>query len=434
MKLKQWFFSLVLVLLVYSGSFAAYSTLEPQVQQEFNQLLDEAFNAYISKDYTKSMNLFQRALQMVPGDRTAEKGLIESREKLEEQQKEKMKIFRQRMALVRDELKKENWMEAIDQCHWLFANSINPAEVQLLRAEVETNLRKKMGNYPVASADRLIYEGLVSYLNRHFVEALKSWKDAVTMLPGNVKLTIYIEKAEQIYRETAYYEIITLGGQRAKEAFSSGNYAEAVGLWKKMLELEPQNSEALEGIQKAQDLVNKKSKEGLISDYYDKGLSAFLEENYEGSLTNWEGILAIDPTNEVAKDYINKIRAKGIVTPPQKVEISTPSASIEKKGSPYYEEAVSLYHQEKFESAKELFLKALEENPIDIDSKKWLEKVKKTQSEKVDEHYNKGLIAYSRGQREEAIKEWEKALEMDPTHGPSKRTLLKVKTSKGGTK
>ena len=396
---------------------ATYTSLEPQLQKEFNALLDEAFNSYINKDYTKSMKLFQRALQMVPGDKTAEKGFSESQVKLEDQQKEKMKIVRQRMSFVKEEIKKENWMEAIDHVHWLFANSINPAEVQALRVELETALRRKIDNFPVASADRLIFEGFVYYLNRNFPETLRAWKDASTMVSSNVKLTIYIQKVAQIYRETAYHEIVVLGGERAKEAFNSGNYEVSANLWKKIIEFDPQNNEALEGIRKTKELANNKSKEGLISDYYDKGLATFLEENYAESLKSWEGILSIDPANEVAKDYIAKIKAKGIV----------PAREIEKKVSPAFQQAMTLYEQEKYVASKELFLKVLEQNPKDREAEDWVEKIKKTQAQKAEEHYQKGLISYSQGNKDEALKEWEKALEIDPSHGPSQRTLLKVK-------
>ena len=440
-------FVLVFALSFFSGVsvFSAYSSLEPEQRKQFNELLDAAFNSYVSEDYNKAMQFFQKALQMDPKDKTALKGFAECKEKVDRNRGEKIKLQKRVVDMAKKSIRNEEWLEAVDHIYEVLSVTPNHAEALSLKNEIEILVRSKMAETPIESAEYLIYQGVYFYANKRYAEALRIWKDASTMVRDQVKLSIYLEKADQRYKQSQQYEVMTVGRQRARAAFEAENYQEAVALWKKILELSPQDEEAGQELKKAQGLLTKKSKENLLGEYYDKGLSLFLEGNFIESLKYWENILSISPENEVAKDYIRKIKSKGGQTPvpaettkesqaksnePKKGEKSNGKVlpkDIEDLPVNIYKKSVALYETGEYQNAIESFETLLKKNPDDQQAIEWIAKIKKERVAKAEEHYQKGLVLYSKSEMDKAIKEWQIALQIYPEHVASNRTLMKVK-------
>ncbi|MBI2915724.1 MAG: hypothetical protein HYY07_02570, partial [Elusimicrobia bacterium] len=292
------------LLLSCSLGWSAYSTLDEESRKKFNEILDSAFNAYVNEQYDQALQTFQKALSMDPQDTTALKGLSECKEKIEIRRAERLRLQKEKLELVRKSIKDQDWVNAIDQVYNILQNAPTHAEALSLKSELEQLLRKKMATFPVESSDRMIHEGVLYYLQKRYADAAHVWNEAKSLVSDQVKLSIYIQKAEHLLKEGTEYETLTLGRQRARAALESGNLEEAVNLWKKILEYTPDDEEAKKKFDQAQEMLQKKSRETMLGDYYDKGLTLFLEGNFVESLKYWEAILSISPENEVARDYV----------------------------------------------------------------------------------------------------------------------------------
>jgi tetratricopeptide (TPR) repeat protein len=360
-----------------------------------------------------------------------------------------------------------------------------------LQNNMDKIFKNGIENSKSGSENLLNYQGLSFYLNKQYDEALTTWKDAQKAFPKDVKAGTYIAKAQTTYKKNVYNDVVVLGRGRGKSAFDAGKYDEAVNIWKKIMEFEPNDKEAKEQLAKSQAMLDKKRREALLGDYFDKGLSAFQAGRFEESLAFWENILALDPMNEVANDYVAKIKAKGIVskkeipsesgkmsaesgeplpTPPTYdsnsfQKMMTPTSSISEPASvpppapsvpaetvpavapppppppekapevavkPVLtsDEGIALYQKGKYAQAVQSLEELLKTNPEDAKAKEWIEKVKKVQAQKAQEHYDKGLVSYLEGDKDMAVKEWEEALKIYPQHANSKRALSRLKTLK----
>ncbi|MBI2119020.1 MAG: tetratricopeptide repeat protein [Elusimicrobia bacterium] len=410
------------------GYSSSYSALDPEQRSKFNELLDSAFSAYVAEDYEKSFQIFTRVLQIDPKDKTALKGLEQCKEKLEQNRKQREKLQREKIELVKKSMGDEDWVEAADNIASILLFSPNHTEALRLKNDVEAMIRKKMAMVSISSPDNLIFQGMIFYLHARYTQAIKAWKEAQYMVPENVKLAIYVKKAEQLYNDSIRYEVVTLGRQRAKSAFQAENYQEAVNLLKKIIEVEPEDEEAKKELAKAEGLLEKKSKENLLGEYYDKGLSLFLQEKYVESLKYWEAILSISPENEVAKNYVAKINAKGIKSETGAMPLVevTPVLKTEGTQKPY-DKALVFYEKGEYKESLQFLQTYVAKNPKDKEALEWIEKIKKEQTEKAQKFYQRGLVFYSEGSVEEAIKQWEAALHIDPNHAAAQRNLSKLK-------
>lgn len=459
-----------ILLFSFSALLHSYTSDEQKIVNEF---LDTAFNAYVDEDYKKAMLNFQRVLQMNPKDKVALRGLKQCKSRLRKKENYLAKGEQKKLKEAKKLIRREKWIDAIDILFGVLSRVPNQVEALELQNEIGISLKQKMSLIATSSVDRLIYQGVISYLNKQYAEAVKSWKDALVIAPDNVKLTVYVEKSEQLIRENARYDAVILGRSRAKSFFDSGKYEEAVDAWKRLLEFEPNDEEAQKELAKAQELMNSISMESMIGERYDKGLSLYLQGNFPESLKEWESILTINPENEVAKDYVKKIKAKMSISggevykkiekveskkesglgekdkekvviisssstesvvktePAIKVEptveSAAPSAKLEKTVVDSCEQGITLYKNGQYQESVEFFEKYLNKNPSDGKAKEWLEKVRKEQSDKAEKHYEDGILAYSEGNTNKAIEKWQRALKIFPNHAASQRSLIKVK-------
>ncbi|OGR56617.1 MAG: hypothetical protein A3I11_09395 [Elusimicrobia bacterium RIFCSPLOWO2_02_FULL_39_32] len=410
------------------GYSSSYSTLDPEQRSKFNELLDSAFSSYVAEDYEKSFQIFTRVLQIDPKDKTALKGLEQCKEKLEQNRKQREKLQREKIELVKKSMGDEDWVEAADHIASILSFSPNHTEALRLKNDVEAMIRKKMATVSISSPDNLIFQGIIFYLHARYTQAIKAWKEAQYMVPENVKLAIYVKKAEQLYNDSIRYEVVTLGRQRAKSAFQAENYQEAVNLLKKIIEVEPEDEEAKKELAKAQGMLEKKSKENLLGEYYDKGLSLFLQEKYVESLKYWQAILSISSENEVAKNYVAKINAKGVKSDAEAMllPVASPGSKAGDVSNPY-DKALVLYEKGEYQGSLQSLQQFIEKNPKDKAALEWMERIKKEQGEKAQKFYQRGLVFYSEGSVGEAIQQWEAALQIDPNHAAAQRNLSKLK-------
>ena len=358
--------------------------------QLISNLLETAFDAYVDEDYDRAVTHFQRVLQLNPRDKTAQKGLKQSQKML----KNKNAIFQQnekdRLKAARKFASKEKWLEALDEIASVLAVSANSREALEIQNEIAALCRERMSDAKAPPGNEMIYQGLIHYMNKRYEEAIKIWREAAALRPEDFKIVIYMERAEQTLRQGEKYETLVLGPKRAAAHFSTGNFEAAAEIWRKILQYQPDNKQAIEWLDKIKKESAGAGKETLIGELYDHGLELFQKEKYAESLAKWNGILEIDPNNEVAKGYVERIQAKGVTkaatTTPKDPAPPAPVTTI----------------------------------PTDESRRK----------EEAQMHYTRGSLNYAEGKLDEAIKEWREALRIYPAHAPSIKMLDKISGGK----
>ncbi len=440
--------------LIALASICGAASVVPSAEEQksIQQNLNEAFNAYVSQDFEKALQYFQKVLQLDPYDAAATKGVKLCRKKLQRSVMERMNEEEQKLKLTKKLVREEKWLDAIDNLKDIADHRYQQTEALKLLGEVEVIIRKKVSQSVVGSGDYLAYQGILFYMNRRYDDALRVWKEAEQISSENFKVSIYIQRVEQFHKEDAQTESDAQRKQ-AKTAFESGNYEESLMLWRKILERYPNDEQASLEVSKLGTLIGKKNNQSIIGEIYDRGWGFFQEEKYTESLNEWNQIVEIDPHNEVALDYIAKIEKMGITigkssllqpiakpSVPQNlvaVASATPAPSALRESAlpdskivvpaVKYDAGIKYYNEGNYQKAVEFFNQAFRVNSDDKKAKEWLDKVVGEQSEKADMHYQQGLMSYSLGNVEDAIKAWGKALDVYPNHISTKRAMMKVK-------
>ena len=401
MTILKSFLILAIVLLISERIFSVSQDSNQDDLQIMNNLLEDGFDAYVNENYEKAVLSFQRVLEMNPADKTAKKGIQKSQKMLEIKLKAAQLSEKEKLLSARKLMKKKKWLEAIDLTAEVLMLNPNSREALEIQNEISALCRGKMSDSQAPVGNDLIYQAILHYLNKHYDEAIKLWREAATFDSENFKIMTYIERAEQALYKIEKYEVLVLGRDRAKSFFKDGNLKASEDLWLKILEYLPEDPEAQSWIEKIQKEFLKSKQEGKIGDFYDKGLDLFKKGDYVQSLKMWNGILILDPKNEVAKSYVERVNKKlGLAPLPTKpaspidpVPPSPPSPPFPLTPAP--------------------------ESKIKQEAQK---------------HYTQGSIYYSQGQVNDAMKEWREALRVYPAHAPTLKMLEKISGGKGSPK
>jgi len=210
----------------------------------------------------------------------------------------------------------------------------------------------------------------------------------------------------------------------AKNLLGERRFQEVIVITKKILEDDPLNKEAIKlkneafyqiGIQltsqgkyfEAIDTFKKITSEhdgmnGVIQEAIQQGLlkaeHLLKEKKYEESINFAEKILDYDPSNTAAKKLI--------------------STSLCQQGK-------DLLIRKKYDEALRVIDKT---DPADVCAKKIRLAVKEAIKQQAEAHYIQGVKYFLNEELQSAIKEWEKALKLNPEHNKAKKNIEKAKS------
>ena len=122
------------------------------------------------------------------------------------------------------------------------------------------------------------------------------------------------DQAEKVERKISQIQdqINTLLSS-AHESAGKKEWQSAIELYRKVLEIEPENSEAKQGIQenlsqikKAEEERNQAEEQKTLRAFLSSGKAAFRAENYDAAIENFKNALNIDPDNKEASDLLEE--------------------------------------------------------------------------------------------------------------------------------
>ena len=216
--------------------------------------------------------------------------------------------------------------------------------------------------------------------------------------------TAELDKTRKMKAEAEYY-------------FDKGEYYKAIDIWAEVIKINSYDKEALLGISKAQEIIEKskgekeKDERQRLQELIQGGKNYCRDRDYKKALSSWGEALSIDPTNKEVLDLIEETRIKA------QYQISI----LDKLDR---EKRLKTPHVADLDKIADRMINLLEKADVKIRKKKAKEIKKEAKEEavtKVDEEkefiettFAKGEEFYKEGRFKEAISEWNKILAFLP--------------------
>ena len=389
-------------------------------QQNFNAFYLLGLNYFKEKQYDKMIDCYKRAIEINPDFADAHYNLG-------------MAYYYSNM-----------YEEAIQEFE--VAKKLNPTDSSTfsILAQAKTT-----------AYEYYLSKGTTYYTAEEYLKALKEFEKALRVKPGDSEAQKYLSNLKEVLKKQAP-EIL----EKAKNLYENKRYPEAYEKWNYILEIDPNNSEAKQGIENIEknisDLIA--GKEKVAEKYIKEGnynaalieyeeinnlitsetkrknilskiqsikeqqkskvntilLSAdklYQEKNYKSALNRYSDVLKFDPNNEKAMNGIIKI-----------------NASIDSEKEKYLALGKQKVTSEP-EKAINYFKKVLQIDPNNQEANSYIQKItgKDAQvtidAKMVKTLYYEGVDKYVNGNIEEAIKLWKKVLTIDPNHIESQKNI-----------
>ncbi len=162
--------------------------------------------------------------------------------------------------------------------------------------------KKKAEEYLKTSSiqKNAIDKGIKAFSKGKYSTAKKYFENILLRNPEDSLAQKYLIKTEQ-----RIHADILNAKKRIENYIYVGRLREAKNLTKRYLKKYPDNSELYSELGKIQAKLEQIKQKKLLS-----GKDKFLKKNYQGALSDFEFVLSIDPSNQIAKEYVNKLKKK----------------------------------------------------------------------------------------------------------------------------
>lgn len=293
-------------------------------------------------------------------------------------------------------------------------------------------------------AEEIFLRGLGYYSQKNYRKAISAFEEALSLSPQHEEALATLEKARaglqqqqkqndqlfaqaqrwqqrqqyltayNLYRqilnndpeyEAARREIQALQGridefiaarmQAGERAFQQGDLAAAAEHFQAILNMSPGHREAAAYRQRLAE-AKRTRLEGLMRN----ALSLFDARLWQRAVEAFERVLDLDPTNKFAvskrNEALSMINLKDL-----------------------YEQGERYYNRGQFLQAMELFDRVLARDPNHAEAKRYLDNAQRQLNFVIEQHFNRGLSHYANEDYDNAIKEWDRVLALNPDHAQS---------------
>ncbi|MBN1495757.1 MAG: hypothetical protein JXA07_03255 [Spirochaetes bacterium] len=217
---------------------------------------------------------------------------------------------------------------------------------------------------------------------------------------------------------------------RTEMALEFPDFDKARDLWKQVLRYVPQDNEALEGKRKCDFAIENRIKFEKIRTYMARGVEYFNKKDYGAARLEFEEVLNVDPRHREAMDYIEKID--------DAVEENVLYAKRQQQAEESYRSGITNLANNRFDEARQDFETSLALVADYRDAKQRLENIDRLKGEyeererarrlqQINQKFQEGIIAYTRGQYREAIDALVMTLSLDRKNNQAKEYLQRAR-------
>lgn len=258
--------------------------------------------------------------------------------------------------------------------------------------------------------------------------ALDEWKIVLEYVPGDEQAAARLAAiSQQIVTDQTkattnaeQQAVIDTHLQAGLRFYQANEYVRARTEWQAILAVDSTHAEAMD--------YNKRTQQKLDQEFAAHRRRAIDFENskrYVEAIGEWNNIQILDPGNREAERAIDRIRQR-IET--QSRDLTQTSSSLRRVN--LYNNALQDYNRGAYQLAKDQLEELLRLQPKHEEGRKLLALTQrkltpltKSEEEAIRKYYLKGMQFFSKDQYEEAITEWEKILNIDPTNESVRRNI-----------
>lgn len=242
-------------------------------------------------------------------------------------------------------------------------------------------------------------------LDRDYIKAAENLRMALRLRPDDVEAKEGLAKADEWLAKTISSKLKT-----ADKSLSNGNYPDAAAAYAEVIEIDPKNLSAQEGLQNIKRQVTDE-----ISKKIAAAEEAYHQGQYYRAYIGYGEALQLDKDNGTARAMRLQSRQK-----------------LDEITAPILKRAIEASSKGDGDSALIDFKKVLNADPSNETAKKYLGSIDKSKAmksigAKVEKLYLKGIDLYTSGKYTDAIKTWEEVLELDPNYEKAARNIKKAK-------
>ncbi len=181
-----------------------------------------------------------------------------------------------------------NYTQALDA--WQQILIVDPKNQKAQeRITFTTNLLNK--KFTENEATQYYEQGMSDYSAGDYEKALEQWASVQKIVPDYLNIKEMISKAEAKLAEKRV-DRAGVGPllEAARTSYKQGQLLDAVKDWRKVLEANPQNQEALKSLKDANaEILN------LAKKTYDKGLEFYTNGDYDNAIATWKNVVILQP-------------------------------------------------------------------------------------------------------------------------------------------
>jgi len=359
------------------------------------QLLQRARDKAGTKDFSKAVELLQKALRLNPDDGDA--ALL-----LEKMKSQKDYFEKEINSKVENALRTNNFTEAerflLDLVKQQPGNNELKEKLSLLRARKEK----------VVSG--ILKRGDKEFKKNKFYNAKQIYEEAVKIDPSNPevkeKYESSLDKIDELNRQQRVEQIYRDFLKNAAADFAAGRISDAIIKYNRAIDIHPKSKEARAGLSKA---VGKYVAE--VDKPYQEGLRALKKNDFRTALDKFGVVLAVDPKHPVALKKIVETKNK-----------------FAKFLEDNYNAAISALNKDKYKQAIDIFNMILKYKPQYKDTlvqlqkatRGWEEYKKKAQEMKLmkaaEPKFQRGIRYFNDGRLTDAILQFNEAVKIYNKH------------------
>lgn len=299
---------------------------------------------------------------------------------LEAAQVELDKLVEEHYQKAQEYYNEGRWAEAINE--WNAVSRLRPEDAWV-REKIES-IKKTM--------DEHFNLGMTHYEQGNYAQAIKEWQRVLEWDAHYYRATENIEKASLKIKEmeaASRERIIGEYFEKGLEYYKAGDYLEAVKEWRRTLDIDPQQKEALHHI----NLV--------VKEYFETGMEMYHNNKFTEAIEEWKKALSVNPDYDQARSMI-KIAEK----------------VIEEKIDKFCNQGIQNYNEGNYIEAAEIWEKVLEVAPEHLNIKQLC----------VEARLAQGIIFYRENDLEGAIAQWKQVLVLEPQHEKAPKYLKRATT------
>jgi tetratricopeptide (TPR) repeat protein len=370
--------------------------------------------------YAEALSEWSRALVLDPSNATALEGKAKDEENLrKKEQLDKANAF---FAQGVDDFVNKRYPQAkVNFQRVLQIDPENKAAQEYLRKTEEAMKALAAEQTAKDESNRYLFQGIRSYTNEEYDRALEEFETALTVFDKNPDAPVWIEKTkkrieerERLRREQNAAAVEKLL-EEATTRYELQQYSDSRTAFLKVRELDPENQIAAQYLRLLEERIRLEEQSvvspdspyfDLYSKYLAAGTAAWNDGRYKESLSWFEEILKLFPLNNEAGRY--KLRLLNRLDPDRYQALLNERLTTGRK---HLDQGRFNEARREFQAVKDI----VSDYPGIDDLIAQTVPQSKADVKEIEKHYLMGEKNYSENSNDEAIREWEQALALDPS-------------------